>query len=128
MMLQELLRQHRRKARKSIKLGPYLTKPDLCRMARKAGLPSRVDVEKDFWTSSRLRRLKVGSLVWYRYPSYPFWPAKVSAIERPSSKKPEIVVISFGDGAREKVIKPNQTLRFFRCAKFDAYVRTGALF
>ena len=107
-------------------VGPTVSRLSLRQLGRRAGLLKKHE-DANFWSKHRLRQLKSGSLVWYKFPTYPFWPCKVSDITHGKDlESTEISILSFGDGACETVSDANTILRPFRHPKFEAFQRAGS--
>eukprot|EP00911_Craspedida_sp_UC1_P002832 UC1_evm1s2075 len=91
--------------------------------------PPKLKVPRGYDWGNRLEVLPVGTLLWYRYRSYPFWPCraiKAGIIEVRGKVRPKITVQFFGDNACEVVRGPFRlTLRPFRCEEYDKMVTDG---
>eukprot|EP00040_Diaphanoeca_grandis_P027859 m.159601 g.159601 ORF g.159601 m.159601 type:complete len:901 (-) comp31140_c0_seq1:32-2734(-) len=108
------------------KVSRTIDKAVLRRLARRGGVGKSKD--KSFaWSGRSLRLLKVGTLVWYRYQNYPYWPGKITNVVESAvaNQLPKVDVTFFGDGASETVRQMNENLLLFRDASFTRLVREG---
>ena len=110
--------------------GPAFTRAQIRRLGRRAGQQQQDDADGEEgvrWTPRQLRLLKVGTIVWYQLKGYPFWPARIDAVESADVKngQPKLSLYFFGDGAREKAKNFEENMYLFRCRKYEVAARTA---
>lgn len=125
---EDLHRPKSKSKKKGNPAAPAIDRGVLRNLARRGGQESTKD-EGNVWNRRKLRQLKVGTQVWYKYKSYPFWPAVVADVKPATAgapdKFPKLKVEFFGDHAKETVIKGAANLRMFRNRRYEAFSRAG---